>query len=100
METVPNIYQSFVYGENAKSTIIALLVLKDRTQIPNIEIDIIAHINTIFRNSELYDFEIPSRILILDVPFTLQNGLLTPTFKLHRDQIIKKYITLINKIYY
>jgi long-chain acyl-CoA synthetase len=100
LETVPNIYQSFVYGENAKSTIIALLVLKDRTQIPNIEIDIIAHINTIFRNSELYDFEIPSRILILDASFTLQNGLLTPTFKLQRQQIIKKYITLINKIYY
>jgi long-chain acyl-CoA synthetase len=99
LETVPNIYQSFVYGENVKSSIIALLVLKDRTKIPNIEIDIIAHINKIFRSSELYDFEIPSRILILDVPFTLQNGLLTPTFKLQRDQIIKKYITLINKIY-
>jgi len=100
LETVPNIYQSFVYGENGKSIIIALLVLKDRTQIPNIEIDIIAHINTIFRNSGLNKFEIPSRILILNTPFTLQNGLLTPTFKLKRNEIIKKYITIINKIYY
>ena len=95
LETVPNVYQAFVYGENKKSNIIALLVLKDRTQIPNIETDLMAHMDTTCRTSGFKQFEIPNRILILNTPFTVENGCMTPTFKLKREQIIKKYNSIL-----
>lgn len=98
IKMVPNIHQSIVYYKNDTSTIIALVVLKDRLDIPNLETDLLAQINTICREHGFLISEIPTHISIINTPFTLENGLLTPFYKVHRNQIIKKYMSIINKM--
>jgi len=98
IEMGPNIHQSIVYYKNDTSTIIALVVLKDRLDIPNLETDLLAQINTICREHGFLISEIPTHISIINTPFTLENGLLTPFYKVHRNQIIKKYMSIINKM--
>jgi len=98
IEMVPNIHQSIVYYKNDTSTIVTLVVLKDRLDMPNLETDLLAQINTICRDLGVLKCEIPTHVSIINAPFTIENGLLTPLYKLQRNQIIKKYMTIINKI--
>lgn len=98
IEMIPNVYQSLVYYDNISSTLIALLVLKDRLAEPNLEVDLLANINNICRNLGFNNKEIPKRISILNIAFSIDNGMLSPVYKLQRDQIIKKYTTIINKL--
>jgi long-chain acyl-CoA synthetase len=98
IEMIPNIYQSFVYYDNQTAKIVALLVLNERLVEPNKEPDLLAHINTMCRNMSFNEDEIPKRVSILNSPFSIINGLLTPCFKLNREQIIKKYFPIINKL--
>ena len=44
-------------------------------------------------------YEQVKAIEFIKEPFTAENGLLTPTFKLRRYAIEKKYKTLFDKIY-
>lgn len=48
---------------------------------------------------ELKGFEIPKAIHLEKEPFSLENGLLTATFKLKRNEAIKKYQTVIDEMY-
>lgn len=50
-------------------------------------------------NRSLSSFETVKNILILDEEFTIENGLLTPTFKIKRDAVVKKFATDIDRLY-
>ncbi len=50
-------------------------------------------------NKELSNFEAIHRVLILDEEFTVENGLLTPTFKAKRNAVYKQYAQEIDKLY-
>ncbi|XP_074565153.1 putative acyl-activating enzyme 16, chloroplastic [Curcuma longa] len=45
-----------------------------------------------------FTFQIGS-ILIIDEPFTIDNGLLTPTMKIRRDKVVERYREQIEKLY-
>lgn len=50
-------------------------------------------------NKQLASFETIKRFLILDSDFSIENGMLTPTFKVKRTLVIKTYAAEIEKLY-
>ena len=44
-------------------------------------------------------YELPKRILLLSEGFTIENGMLTPTLKLKRREVLKKYSDMIDALY-
>ena len=44
-------------------------------------------------------YELPKKILLLSEGFTTENGMLTPTLKLKRREVLKKYSDMIDALY-
>ena len=87
--------QAIVYGDN-KPYLVALLVLVDEKK--NIsEIQIKQEIEKI--NNNLGRIENIKKFFIIDEKFSIENGMLTPTLKLKRYKIIKKYQNQFEKLY-
>jgi len=86
------IKQSFVYGDK-KNYLIALIVAEKDTNKEKIKI-ILENIN---KNLTLIE-KIKKFVLIHD-EFTINNGMLTPTLKLKRKEIIKNYKQQLENIY-
>jgi long-chain acyl-CoA synthetase len=86
------IKQSFVYGDK-KNYLIAIIVCDKEVDIEKIEL-IIKNINI---NLSLIE-KIKKFILIND-EFTTENGMLTPTLKLKRKEIIKNYKQRLENLY-
>ena len=49
--------------------------------------------------SELAKFEVPKRVVLLEQDFTIESGDLTPTLKVKRRVVEKRYADLIDKTY-
>ncbi len=47
----------------------------------------------------LSNYEQPKKVLICPEDFTIENGMMTPTFKVKRKSILQKYSDLINNLY-
>ncbi|KAL6600650.1 hypothetical protein LY90DRAFT_660521 [Neocallimastix californiae] len=60
---------------------------------------ILQDIENISRNFGLNGYEIPKEIELISEPFTIENELLTPTFKNKRIQIRRHFSDVINKLY-
>ncbi len=50
-------------------------------------------------NSQLSKFETIKQVGIIDDQLTVENGMLTPTFKVKRASIVKRYAALIDQLY-
>jgi len=89
------IEQAIVYGDN-KPYLVVLLVLKDEfINITNEEIQ-----NAINKlNSNFTKIENIKKFFIIKEKFSIENGMLTPTLKLKRYKIIKKYKNNFEKLY-
>ena len=87
-----NIKQSFVYGDK-KNYLVALIVCENKNNYKAIKL-IIENIN---KNLTLIE-KIKKFVLIHD-EFTIENGMLTPTLKLKRKEIIKNYKHQIENLY-
>ena len=87
--------QALVYGDN-KPYLIALLILsKDKKTLKN---DIIfKEIEKI--NKNLSKIEKIKKFFVIKEQFTIENGMMTPTLKLKRYKIIKKYKNEFEKYY-
>ena len=87
--------QALVYGDN-KPYLIALLILsKDKKTLKN---DIIfKEIEKI--NKNLSKIEKIKKFFVIKEQFTIENGMMTPTLKLKRYKIIKKYKKEFEKLY-
>ena len=89
------IEQSLVYGDN-KQYLICLIVLNHEYK--NIsEEKIQQEIEKI--NKNLSKIEKIKKFIIIDEEFTIENGMMTPTLKLKRYKIIKKYKIDLEKLY-
>ena len=86
------IHQSFVYGEK-KNYLVALLVVKKDINKEQIKI-ILENIN---KNLSL--IEKIKKFVLINEEFTISNGMLTPTLKLKRKEIIKNYKQQLEKLY-
>lgn len=51
------------------------------------------------RGDELRAYEVPKRILVVDEDFTTDNGMLTPTMKLKRRNVLKRYGAELDALY-
>jgi long-chain acyl-CoA synthetase len=54
---------------------------------------------TVGRSAGLKGFEIPKRVHLTTEPFTVENDLMTPSFKLKRPQLKKRYDDDIRAMY-
>lgn len=72
-------------------------VRKRLVEIESIEIAVEAEIKRLQR--DLSAFERVRRFELLPEPFTVENGLMTPTLKVKRKEVIVKYSTLIDGMY-
>ena len=86
--------QSLVFGDK-KNYLVALLVLNKEIQKDNKKINEI--INNM--NKNLTQIEKIKKFLVIDESFTIENGLMTPTLKVKRNKVIKKYLSVIEKLY-
>lgn len=56
-------------------------------------------IKTKGKEGGLFGFEIPTKIVVNHVPFSMENDLLTPTFKLKRAEAKKYFLKEIKSMY-
>jgi long-chain acyl-CoA synthetase len=87
------IKQSFVYGDK-KNYLVALIVCEKETEEEKIKL-IIENIN---KNLTL--IEKIKKFIIINDEFTIDNGMLTPTLKLKRKEIVKNYKQNLENLYY
>ena len=89
------IEQALVYGDN-KPYLVSLIVLTAEQK--NLSEDIID--NEIEKlNKNLTKIEKIKKFIIINEQFTIENGMMTPTLKLKRYKIIKKYLKEIENLY-
>ena len=86
--------QAIVFGDN-KPYLSALLVLNENYSLSKDEIQ--KEIENI--NKNLSKVENIKKFFVANEKFTIENGMLTPTLKLKRYKIIKKYINNFKKLY-
>ena len=89
------IEQVLVYGDN-KPFLVSLIVLSpDQKGLTNQKIK--EEIEKI--NKNLSKIEKIKKFIVIKEQFTIENGMMTPTLKLKRYKIIKKYLIEIEKLY-
>ena len=113
--------QAFVHGDSLQSALVAIVVpeeepvrsLLESSENPSLakaslseicknkklEAIIMAEIKKMGVKNGLHGFEIPKSIHLSDKPFTVEDGLLTPTFKLKRQQARDKFEKEIERMY-
>ena len=89
------IEQALVYGDN-KPYLIALIVLSKENKTTNNQI-IFDEIEKI--NKKLSKIEKIKKFFVISDQFTIENGMMTPTLKLKRYKIIKRYKDKFEKFY-
>ncbi|MEC8074363.1 MAG: long-chain fatty acid--CoA ligase [Pseudomonadota bacterium] len=87
-----NIKQSFVYGDK-KNYLVALIVSEKEVNKEKIKL-IIENIN-----KRLTIIEKIKKFVLINEEFTIENGMLTPTLKLKRKEIIKNYKQRLENLY-
>eukprot|EP01099_Mayorella_cantabrigiensis_P004369 TRINITY_DN327_c0_g1_i1.p1 TRINITY_DN327_c0_g1~~TRINITY_DN327_c0_g1_i1.p1 ORF type:complete len:269 (-),score=64.74 TRINITY_DN327_c0_g1_i1:146-856(-) len=115
---IPQIAQVFIHGDSLKSTLVSIMVpdfevlapwaqengIQDVShealcQNPEVKKVIAQQIKEISSASKLHGFEIPRAFRLVPEPFSVENDLLTPTFKLKRPQAKAKFGDLIKEMY-
>ncbi len=87
-----NIKQSFVYGDK-KNYLVALIVSEKENSKEKIKL-IIEN-----KNKSLTLIEKIKKFVVINEEFTIENGMLTPTLKLKRKEIIKNYKQQLENLY-
>ncbi len=87
-----NIKQSFVYGDK-KNYLVAILIVEKEINKETIKL-IIENIN---KNLTL--IEKIKKFILINEEFTIENGMLTPTLKLKRKEIVKNYKQQLENLY-
>ena len=90
----PDIEQACVFGEQ-KNYIAALIILSPDSKASNEDIQ--KYINEI--NKDLTQPEKIKKFTFIDEPFTIENNLMTPTMKVRRHEVQKKYQNQIDQLF-
>jgi long-chain acyl-CoA synthetase len=113
--------QAFVYGDSFQNTLVAIVVpdedpvrnmlassedpslakapLSDICQSEKLNALLMIEIKRVAKEGGLLGFEVPKAIHLVSEPFSVENALLTPTFKLKRQQARDKYEKEIEAMY-
>ncbi|HYZ69499.1 MAG TPA: carboxylic acid reductase [Mycobacterium sp.] len=99
----PLIRQIFVYGNSARSYLLAVIVPTEdalaRHDVEALKPLITESMQDIARSSGLQSYEIPRDFIIETTPFTLENGLLTGIRKLARPKVKEYYGERLEQLY-
>ncbi|KAE9589019.1 putative long-chain-fatty-acid--CoA ligase [Lupinus albus] len=124
-EKIENVYakckfvaQCFVYGDSLNSSLVAIvsvdpdalkawadsegIMYNDLQQLcndPRARAAVLAEMDAVGRNAQLRGFEFVKAVTLVLEPFTLENGLLTPTFKIKRPQAKEYFAKPISDMY-
>ena len=90
----PEIEQACVFGEQ-KNYIAALLVLSSESK--SSDEDIQRYIDEV--NKDLTQPEKIKKFIFIDEPFSIENNLMTPTMKVRRHEVQKKYHNQIDQLF-
>ncbi|MED5816290.1 carboxylic acid reductase [Mycolicibacterium sp. 050232] len=102
----PYVRQIFVYGSSRHAFVLAVVVPEHSPGQPAAtRATILGSLQTIARDNGLRPYEIPRDILIESRPFSIDNGLLTPTAKparpaltaCYRDQLENAYAAILDR---
>ena len=113
--------QAFVHGDSLQSALVAVVIpeeesvrnllqaagnaslakasFSDICKDDKLKAIIMTEVQKIGKTNGLHGFEIPKAIHLSDQPFTVEGGLLTPTFKLKRQQAREKFEREIERMY-
>jgi long-chain acyl-CoA synthetase len=115
IKLLPSVEQAMIFGLNKPHTVCVVVpdfvvmekVIRekgfpaDRAEfarnpgvIKYYETEILNHLKSKFAS-----YELPKKVLILGEGFTVENGMLTPTLKLKRREVLKKYQPTIDSLY-
>jgi fatty acid CoA ligase FadD9 len=101
----PSVRQIFIYGNSARSYLLAVVVPTDDA-LESVGGDIAAvkpllsdALQSIAREAGLQSYEIPRDFIVETTPFTLENGLLTGIRKLARPKLKEHYIPALEQLY-
>ncbi|XP_074573072.1 long chain acyl-CoA synthetase 6, peroxisomal-like [Curcuma longa] len=124
-EKIENVYakckfvsQCFVYGDSLKDSLVAVIsvdqdVLKTWAESERIKYEdlgklcddqrtkaaVLAEMDAVGKQAQLRGFELVKVVTLVLEPFTLENGLLTPTFKIKRPQAKAYFAKAISDMY-
>ncbi|KAL9341551.1 hypothetical protein Peur_064876 [Populus x canadensis] len=124
-EKVENVYtkcrfvsQCFIYGDSFNSSLVAVVavepdVLRDWAVSEGIKYDdlgqlcndpraraaVLADMDLVGKEAQLRGFEFAKAVTLVPEPFTMENGLLTPTFKVKRPQAKEYFAKAISNMY-
>ncbi|TVU50843.1 hypothetical protein EJB05_02234 [Eragrostis curvula] len=124
-EKIENVYakckfiaQCFVYGDSLNSSLVAIVAvepevlkawaasegiqhedLKQLCADPRARAAVLADMDSIGKEAQLRGFEFVKAVTLVAEPFTLENGLLTPTFKVKRPQAKAYFAKEISDMY-
>ena len=111
------VHQIFVYGDSLESFLVAVVVLDEEAVKkwadsqgisaqtssgewnPKLKQVVLEDMTREGKRRDLMSYEQVKGIEFIKEPFTLENGLLTPTFKARRFAVEKKYKDVFQKIY-
>ena len=110
--------QCFVYGDSLNSSLVAVvsvdhdnlkawaasegIMYNDLAQLcndPKARAAVLAEMDAAGRDAQLRGFEFVKAVTLVLEPFTLENGLLTPTFKVKRPQAKEYFAKAISDMY-
>ncbi|KAL5566075.1 hypothetical protein UlMin_029239 [Ulmus minor] len=124
-EKVENVYakckfvaQCFIYGDSFNSSLVAVVAvdpdvlqewaasqgikyenLEQLYNDPRARSAVLADMDAAGREAQLRGFEFAKAVTLVREPFTLENGLLTPTFKIKRPQAKAHFARVISEMY-